>query len=217
LTGLIRVYYNEYILTELLLIMKTLRRIEQKEQTRRNLIKTSLHVFSDQGITSTKTAELAKHAKVSHGTIFLHFPKREDLIFAVMNEFGDQLAFKFDEAAKDSKGVAGILKAHLQTLGEFEGFYTHLIKEICYLPDKVKSRLFILQSSISHRINIEAQKEMAAGKIKNIDRPMLFNTWIALLHYYITNKEIFSPNQSVISSVGDDLLKHFLNLIKSEV
>jgi len=194
--------------------MKTLRRIEQKEKTRRNLIRTSLNVFSNKGITSTNTAELAKYAHVSHGTIFLHFPKRDDLIFAVMNEFGDQLASKFEESSKNSKGIAGILKAHLQSLAEFEDFYTHLIKEISYLPDKVKSRLFILQSSISHRINIEAQKEIAAGKIKNIDRPMLFNTWVALLHYYIANKEVFFPKKSVISSIGDDLLKHFLNLIK---
>lgn len=205
---------NEQTLIELLIIMKTLRRIEQKEKTRKNLIKTSLNLFSNKGIASTNTAELAKYAHVSHGTIFVHFQKRDDLIFAVMNEFGDQLASAFDAASKKSKGVAGILKAHLKTLIEFEDFYIHLIKEISHLPNEVKSRLFILQSSISHRINIEAQKEISVGKIKNIDRHLFFNTWISLLHYYMTHKEIFSPDQSVISSLGDKLLKHFLNLIK---
>jgi TetR/AcrR family transcriptional regulator, acrEF/envCD operon repressor len=194
--------------------MKAIRRTAQKEKTRRILIETSLNVFSSQGISATNTAELAKQAKVSHGTIFLHFPTREDLLFSVMNEFGNRLATKFDEVTKKSKGVAGVLKAHLKTISEYEGFYTHLIEDLPHLPANVKSRFFILQSSISYRINIEAQKEIKAGKIKNIERHILFNTWIALLHYYMTNKEIFSPSQSVISSKGNDLLKHFLNLIK---
>lgn len=189
-------------------------RVEQKEQTRKSLIETSLQVFSKQGMISTNTAELAKSANVSHGTVFLHFPKRDDLLFAVMNEVGDQLASRFDESSKKSKKMAGILKAHLQTLSEFEDFYTHLIKELSQLPDAVRSRFFILQASISRRIYIEAEKEIESGKIKNIERHKLFNTWIALLHYYMANKEIFSPNQSVILSLGDELLEHFLNLIK---
>lgn len=194
--------------------MKTSQRIEQKEQTRKRLIETSLSVFSSQGIASTNTAELAKCAHVSHGTIFLHFPKRDDLLFAVMTEFGNQLASKFDESAKQSKGIKGVLKAHLETLSQFEDFYTHLVKELTYLPDNVRSHFFMLQSAISHRINMEAKKEIAQGKIKKIERDKLFNTWIALLHYYIANKEIFSPDESVIDSLGDDLLKHFLTLIK---
>jgi AcrR family transcriptional regulator len=194
--------------------MTALRRIDQKEHTRQNLIKTSLSIFSKRGIASTNTAEIAKCANVSHGTIFLHFPKRDDLVFAVMKEFGDQLASQFDLASKSSKNLTGILKAHLKTLAEFENFYTNLIKELAYLPDKVRSHFFMLQSAISHKIDIEAQKEIAAGKIKKIKRDKFFNTWIALLHYYMMNKEIFSPNESVIKLLGDDLLEHFLMLIK---
>lgn len=207
-------YNNEQVLTELLLIMKVLRRIDQKEQTRKNLIETSLSVFSRKGIVSTNTAEIAKCAKVSHGTIFLHFPKRDDLVFAAMKEFGDQLASRFEIASKNSKKLTGILKAHLKTLAEFEDFYTNLIKELAYLPNKVRSHFFMLQSAISHKINIEAQKEIACGKIKKIRRDKFFNTWIALLHYYMMNKEIFSPNASVITSLGDELLEHFMMLIK---
>lgn len=194
--------------------MKALKRIEQKEHTRKNLIETALQVFSYQGISATNTADLAKKAKVSHGTIFLHFPTRDDLIFAVMNEFGDRLATKFDAVAKHQKGITGVLKAHLQTLAEFEGFYISLIVDLPHLPNAVKSRFFILQSAISQRINLEAQKEIKLEKIKNIEGYKLFNTWIALLHYYLVNKEIFSPKRSVIDSLGNDLLKHFLNLIK---
>ncbi len=194
--------------------MKALNRKEQKEQTRQKLIATSLRVFATQNISATNTAELAKYAKVSHGTIFLHFPTRDDLLFAVIDEFGNQLAASFDEAARTSKGVIGILKAHLKTLKEFEGVYTHLVIELPHLPRKVRSRFFIVQAAISHRIYTEIEQEIKLGKIKNIEQHKLFNTWVALLHYYMANKELFCGKQSIISSVGNELLKHFLTLIK---
>ena len=194
--------------------MKTLRRIDQKELTRKNLIETSMDIFSKKGFVSTNTAELAKSAGVSHGTIFLHFPQREDLICAVMNEFGDRLAGRFEEVAQQSTGVASVLEAHLQVIAEFEDFYTHLIRELYALPEKVKSRFFILQASISRRIHTEAEKEMAAKTIKKIERHRFFNTWIALLHYYLANNDIFSPDESLISSKGQELLQHFMFLIK---
>lgn len=198
--------------------MSMLNRKTQKEQTRKKLIETSLSTFATHGISKTSTVQLAKYADVSHGTLFLHFPKRDDLLTAVMHEFGNQLASRFDDAASSSKGgLAHILNAHLQTLAIYEDFYTHLIIELPHLPESVKSRFFILQASISHRIYLEAKKEMMRGKIKSIERHILFNTWIALLHYYLANKKLFTPEKSLIASKGPGLLKHFLFLLKKEI
>ncbi|MBA2650872.1 MAG: TetR/AcrR family transcriptional regulator [Tatlockia sp.] len=189
-------------------------RAQQKENTRKTLIETAFTVFSNQGIASTTTKELAKLAKVSHGTIFLHFSTRENLLIEVINEFGVKLSAKFSEAAKGSNDTKAILKAHLQVLEECESFYTRLIEELPSLPDQIRSRFFILQSSISHHIYIHMQQEIEQGLLKNIERSKLFNTWIALIHYYLINREIFCPGRSVISSMGEELINHFLNLIK---
>lgn len=193
--------------------MKALSRKEQKEFTRKKLIDTSIKVFARQGISSTNTANLAKKVGVSHGTVFLHFPTRDDLLFSVIDEFGNRLSNRFENIAQGSIGLIEILKAHLNVLEEYEGIYSTLITDLPHLPDKVRSRFFILQASISHRINIEVQKEIESHTLKNIEKHMVFNTWIALIHYYIINKKIFSPKKSVLATFGDTLLKHFLMLI----
>lgn len=193
--------------------MKQTARTLQKENTKKTLIETALQLFSKQGIATTTTLELAKIAQVSHGTIFAHFPTRETLLFEVINVFGDNLALAFDEAAKNANSTKAILEAHLQVLAEFEDFYTCLIEELPALQDKVKSRFYLLQAAISQHIYLHAQQDMEKGTLKTMERAKLFNTWIALIHYHLLNKDVFCPGKPLIASYGEELLNHFLYLI----
>jgi len=44
---------------------------------------------------------------------------------------------------------------------------------------------------------------------------IIFNTWLGLIHYYLQNSELFAPGASVLKQQGNELVKHFLELIKS--
>ncbi len=194
--------------------MSQTNRSRQKESTRKHLLETSLELFSKKGISGTTTLELAKIAKVAHGTVFVHFKTKEQLLFEVINEFGNKLSLRFNETVKQAQNTESILKAHLKVLAEFEDLYTSLIESLSSLPDQVKSRFYLLQSSISYHMYLCFEHEIAKGVVKNIERSKLFNTWIALLHYYLINKSVFCPQQSLISTYGDELITHFLHLIK---
>lgn len=195
--------------------MKTkITRSEQKEITRQRLIEAAMKLFAQKGILATTTADIAKAIKMSHGSVFLHFPTRDDLVNAVIDEFGKYLSIEFRAAFNNNHGLAQVLKAHLQVLQEFEDFYSSLVIESPLLPLKVRGTLFTLQSGISHEIFIAAQKEIKQGQIRNIKRHLLFNTWISLIHYYLTNKDLFAPNKSVIAEKGNELLRHYLSLVK---
>ena len=73
----------------------TLTRQEQKIQTREKLIRVSTEVFSKKGIFSTKTLDVAKASKVSHGTVFSHFSTKEELLIAVIDEVGRKISNEF--------------------------------------------------------------------------------------------------------------------------
>lgn len=191
-------------------------RKDQKDLTRMKLVDAAIKTFSAQGITATTTADVAKAAGVSHGTVFLHFPCRDDLVFAAIRKFGRHLCAAFKAHTQNNvKNLRGVLKAHLQVLEEFEDFYSKLVMEAHLLSPKIKSFFFILHASVSHRMFINAEHEMREGKIRSIKKPLLFNTWIALVHYYITHKDIFSPKKSVIREKGPELLDHFMQLVKT--
>lgn len=188
-------------------------RTAQKLETRRKLVNAAYGAFAAHGIGSTNTASLAKSVGVSHGTVFVHFATRDDLLVAVMDEFGARLSARFLEVAAGRTGLKGILTAHLAVIEEFEDFYVRLVRELPQLPAQVRSLFFMLQANISHRMFEAAQVEMKRGKLKKLDRPLFFNTWLGLLHHYLAHREMFVPHGSLIAAKGDELHRHFLTLI----
>lgn len=195
-------------------IMSENKRQLQKNLTRRHLIETALKEFGEKGILATKTLDIAKAANVSHGTVFSHFPTQEDLLTAVIEDFGNKLAARLHELVDENSNLAEILKAHLTGLIEFEPFYIRLIIERRLLPEAARNTYIMLQSIVSFHISLAAEGEMKQGTIKIQPVHLIFNTWIGLIHYYMTNSDLFSPDGSVLKQYGEQLLQYYLNLIK---
>jgi AcrR family transcriptional regulator len=189
------------------------KRQEQKNQTRKQLIEVAFHQFAKDGITVTRTLDIANAAGVSHGTVFAHFPTRDDLLLAVIEEFGSRVAIRIHELATGGGSVQAVLQAHIDGLIEVEPFYSRLVKEGPLLPPSAQNSLVVIQSAIAIHLNQAAECEMAAGKIRNIPLHLLFNTWIGLLHYYLANDNLFAPGESVLKRYGTELLEHYLNLV----
>ena len=124
----------------------------------------------------------------------------------------------FPQPRWDGSDLAGktILLHTEQGLGDTLLFvrYARLVQEGPLLPLKARGLLFILHASVSHRMNLVAEKETAAGTMRRVAPHLLFNSWIALLHYYVANRDVFAPRESVLAAKGDELVGHFLNLVR---
>jgi AcrR family transcriptional regulator len=190
-------------------------RAAQKRATREALIAAAMRVYEMDGIAAARTADVAAAAGVSHGTVFVHFPTREALFAAALEEFGSMLTRRIHELATSGASVREVLSAHLQGIGEHEGFYSRLTIEAPLLPDDARRGLFSVQSAISFHLAQAAEREQAAGTIKPMPVHLLFNTWIGLVHYYLANRDMFAPDGSVVERCGPELLEHFMSLIAS--
>ena len=195
--------------------MEATARQQQKAATRDRVVEAALELFARQGIVQTKTADIAKAIGMSHGVIFLHFPKRDELVIAVIDEFGRRLAAEFRRAMEGGVSLRAVLEAHLRVLEEFEPFYARLVTEATLLPPKVRSTLLMLQAAISQRIRIAAEQEQRAGRVRELPRHLFFNTWIGLVHHYLANRDVFATGDSVIAEKKDELISHFLSLVQA--
>ena len=189
------------------------KRQKQKNLTRSHLIEIAIKQFGQNGITTTRTSDIAKAANVSHGTIFAHFSTQEELLIAVIEEFGSRITKRLHELVDTNSSLFEILEAHIEGLIEFEPFYTRLIIERRLLPESVGNTYIMIQSTISFHISIAAEKEIEQGTIRKVPIHLINNTWIGLIHYYITNGDLFSPNGSVLKQYRHELLQHYINLI----
>ena len=196
--------------------MEALPRKEQKEKTRAGLVKHAEHLFAKHGIMRTTTAEVAKALKVSHGTVFVHFPTRDNLVLAVVEQFGDRLSEALGSCLSEEMSLKELLRAHLKVLAEFEDFYLRLITESQFLPPRIRGIQYGMNASLSYRFFEAAQKLMKEGEIKKMDQPTFFNTWMSIVHYHVMNRDLFSEKTPVLQEAGESLLRQFLQLIKIE-
>jgi len=189
------------------------KRQQQKNLTRKHLLEIAIKQFGETGILATRTADIAKHANVSHGTVFAHFSTQEDLLTAAVEEFGSQITQRLHELIDTNSSLSKILDAHITGLIEFEPFYTRLIIERRLLPANVTNTYVMIQSTISFHIGIAAQKELDQGIVRKLPVHLLYNTWIGLIHYYITNGDLFCSSGSVLKRYRHELLQHYIDLI----
>ncbi len=189
------------------------KRLLQKENTRKKIIETAYQVYSELGFNAT-TATIAKEAGVSHGAIFVHFPSLDELMTSLIEEFGAGLILELHSLVETNKSMEELLNTYLDILIKHEKFYTRLITERSRLPEEVRITLANIQSTIAYHFNHVLEREMKSQAVKKLPVHMIFNTWMGLTHYYLLNKDLFSPEASVLERYRKDIINTFLELIK---
>lgn len=191
-------------------------RQEQKEHTHQMLLQTAYSVFAQKGILAAKTVDIANAAGVSHGSLFSHFKTRDELLMCVIDAFGCRMGEEFRKLNARAGGVKDILEGHLAILREFECFYAQLVIEGPLLPKEIRNAIFLIQSGVAHYLEEAAKRDLKKKLIRPIPLPLLLNTWLGILHYYLANRDLFAPGGYVLKLRGKELLNHFIKLIQNK-
>lgn len=83
------------------------KRERRKEARPGELLDAALALFVEKGFAATRVEEVASHAGVSKGTLFLYFPTKEDLFKAVIRENIGKLFPVWNEEFKSFTGSSG--------------------------------------------------------------------------------------------------------------
>lgn len=191
-------------------------RKNSRDKTRERLIECALELFAQKGIEQAMTLDLAKKAGLSHGTVFLHFRTREELISAVVVEFGKKIVEMMEMETRSVEGLKDALLAHLRVLRSHEQAYARIIEESHSLPKDARAVMISTQNFISDCITRHAKREMDDGKLKEIPLPFLFNSWLGTVHHYLSMREFFCPGESLLMAMGDVIARNFLTMAKKE-
>lgn len=185
-------------------------RKEQKIQTKERLLRCAFEAFSIGGILTTKTLDIAKAANISHGAVFAHFPTKEALLTAVIDEFGLQLGSQLQKEMQDLS-IEAVLKTHIRVLEQWEPFYRQLVISAPHLPETIRVTIFNIHSGIAYYLQ---QAIVQEGIRLAVPLHILLNTWLGLLHYYLENRALFVTDGSLLAAKGQELTYFFLKIIK---
>lgn len=190
--------------------MKETLRDKKKRQTRTRLIDSASRLFAEEGF-QIPTSKIAQAAGVAHGSLFLHFPTREDLIDAVIDTFFKKMNTRIHQVVADSGTIEEFLAQHLALLQKKEAFYTQIISNMSLLPKITQEKLFAHQSTLSAHLLLLLEQE---DHLPTVPPHLLFNIWLGIIHYYLQNKAMFAPNCSVIERYQEEWIEGYLHLIR---
>lgn len=188
-------------------------RAEQREQTRRQLVRAGLRVVAKHGFAGASTAAVAKATGKAHGTVFVHFQTRDALVSELVAELGRAISLRLAALETPAPELAEVLDSHLTALGEHEAIYARLLCEASTLPLSARAQVFALQSGIAWRIRGAYERARERGAARAIDATALANVWIALTNHYLMNRDLFAPGASVIERFGATLKQQLLAIV----
>lgn len=190
-------------------------RARQRDATRRQLVDAGLRLVAARGLSGATTAAIAEASGRAHGTVFVHFRSRDDLVDALVQELGRAISQRLAELADDGAetGVAEVLDAHLAALAEFEALAACVLRESATLPPAARARVFALQSGVAWRLRHALERDVARGRARAIEPLTLSNVWIALVNHHLIHRDLFAPGASVIAARGADLKAQLLSLL----
>lgn len=190
------------------------RRQQQKRETRDRLIAAGWALFSARGVVSVRTLDIARAAGVAHGSFFVHFPTREDLIIYLIDRFAERVVGAVDAHARAGATIGAVLRAHIGGLREGEDFYTWLIRETHLLPPPARAALTGVQSAVAHHLEIVLRQPENAAQLGDLPLPLFFNGWLGYLHHHLLNADLFAPGASLLERRGVILVAHYLRLVR---
>jgi AcrR family transcriptional regulator len=188
-------------------------REEQSQRTRARILKAAFRIFARDGFVAGRTLDVARGARVSHGSVFVHFATREVLLAQVIEEMGGQVVARTHALAERKASIGAVLEAPLAGLREHEALYARLVGESPLLPSIARSTLVCIQSALALHLSAAVEREQAAGTVRELPLAFLFNTWLGLLHHYLLQRDLFAPDDSVLSRHGPELVRQYLSLI----
>lgn len=163
-------------------------------KTKELIIETAKDLISEVGYHKTTTANLAKRANISEGTIYRHFESKEDILTTILKELDRKYAeFVNDIREAGLCTVDNILNRHFQFVEQNNSDIKIMI--ITYM---IMGSSRTMMESIVNRLRnffaecIEAQKKN--GLVRE-DVPAEQSSWILLLLLFaLTRAKLYWPD-----------------------
>lgn len=92
---------------------------KMRKATREAIVSASLELFAKRGYSATTTEEIATKAGISKGLIFTHFPTKQDILFAILDEQIKQIMptfFNEDDPRPPRERFIGLVDSWLDVI-----------------------------------------------------------------------------------------------------
>ncbi|AZL68473.1 MULTISPECIES: TetR/AcrR family transcriptional regulator [Pseudomonas] len=109
----------------------------------------AMALFAEKGFGQVSMRELAAHVGLTAGSLYHHFPSKQDLLYDLIEELYEELQATLDQGrralAKGKPVLACLIAAHWQLHGERPLQFRLAERDFCCLSEAQQARLLLLR------------------------------------------------------------------------
>ncbi|MCA9965230.1 MAG: TetR/AcrR family transcriptional regulator [Anaerolineales bacterium] len=157
--------------------------------TRERILDAALNIFSRKGYYDTKLDEIVDESATSKGAIYFHFPNKEQLFLALVDQFADLLERRVNEAiVQEAQGIQRVrvaLETCLNTFGRYRRPAKILLVQAAGLGNTFEKKRNEVNERFANLIAINLQESVAVGDIAPLDVEVVAYAWMGAIYEVI--------------------------------
>ncbi len=154
--------------------------------TRDRILQAALQVFAEKGYHRALVDDIVRVSRTSKGAVYHHFPNKEALFLALVDEFSGRLAAAVAEAIEGAEGALGkvqaALTAGLETFARHRQLAHLLLLESVSLGPAYQAKRLEVHDRFAALIRERLDEAVAEGSIPDIDTRVATLAWLGALN-----------------------------------
>ncbi len=162
--------------------------IKDPNKTRTRILDAALNIFSSKGYHDTRLDEIVTESSTSKGSIYFHFPNKERLFLALVDQFADLLERRVAEAIGEATGMARVqiaLETVITTFGKYRRPAKLLLVQAVGLGTTFEQKRIEVNDRFARLIETYLQDAIEVGDIESVDTEVVSYAWMGAIYSVI--------------------------------
>ena len=183
--------------------------------TRDRILDAAMNIFSAKGFHDTKLDEIVAEASISKGSIYFHFPNKEKLFIALVDQFADVIERRTREAiGNEAQGMVRVraaLAAVLETFGKYRLPAKLLLVQAVGLGTVFERKRMEVTDRFALLIQTYLDEAVADGSIAQVNTHIVSHAWMGAI-YSVVIQWVYTGEPS-----QDEIMEALLPLLLKSV
>lgn len=158
----------------------------KSESTVSRILDAALDVFARKGYHDARMDEIVSSSQTSKGSIYFHFPNKEQLFLALVDQFANLLERRIVEAIREhDRGMVKVqaaLEACLSTFGRYRRQAKVLLVQASGLGNAFEQKRLAINDRFADLIAVYLQEAIDVGEIEPLDTEVVSHAWMGAIY-----------------------------------
>jgi TetR/AcrR family transcriptional regulator, fatty acid metabolism regulator protein len=159
---------------------------QDPQSTRGRILDAAMNIFASKGYHDTRLDEIVDESKTSKGAIYFHFPNKERLFLALVDQFADLLERRVTEAIgaypPGMKRVRVALETTLDTFGRYRRPAKILLVQAVGLGTTFEQKRLEINDRFAGLIESYLQEAIDIGDIEPVNTDVVSHAWMGAIY-----------------------------------